>query len=161
MIPRHLIVSDLTPFLGPGDVDHDEVLDLTMAALLEDNALLERSRLVSRQFVSARTFTWLGSESDICVNITITEFASPEQSILSVEDLRDRLQAAAIAVGTDPFSVTASYRNDPPESVLTVMSEHVGSLQMVIVIEGDVHAAVANRVGHAQAQLLRSMKQSG
>jgi hypothetical protein len=162
MIPHRCIVRDFDRWFGAGEIDIDESLDLTGASMLEDNALLERSRLVSRQFLSARTITWQHHSGDCTVSSTLTEFSSPAQARLSVEDLHQTLRAAAADIVEHGARLAAVFPEDDDEARITIGSTPYANLQIVIVCEGNAELGAVVGLLAAQVQLLAdSMDQFG
>jgi hypothetical protein len=153
VIPHRLLLQDLAPIVGEGELDRDESLDLVGASLLEDNPVLERSRLVTRRFQHARILTWVcADERSSVVSITITEFDSPTQAAMSCRELVETLTAADGVITRRSSGTLAAFAD--PDDPLQILTGPVGPVQIVVVGTGDVTLSQLDAVFDSQRTLL-------
>ncbi len=132
MIAFAALLDTVEDLLPAARIDIDESLDLSRAALEEDDPVLERSRLATRGFVHGRHRRWVVADQGLVVSVTVHQFGSAEQAVLSVADLRERLRAAAV---TDLRS-TARYFDaqyaDEDGSTLACVSRTTSAFQVIV-----------------------------
>ncbi len=157
MIPYAYIVRDFSAWLGPGNTDVDESLDLTAAALEEDDAVMERSRLLTRGFKHGRTVRWI-SDDGVVISLTVHELASITEAQLSVADHRETLRAAAALIEVVTSDHVAARMNDEGDE-LFVLSHAVGQFHVVLAtrgLAGQIQASALQQIADRQADLLAS-----
>jgi hypothetical protein len=140
---------------GSGDIEVDESLDLSGASLLEDNPLLERSRLASREFVHCRIVTWHATDEQRSINLTATEFRTPQQAEFSLLDLHDRLLAASGTIRDTVGQLAVTFPATDDEQNMTVLSRTANATQVVVVATGWIELHQLEAVLDAQTELLR------
>jgi hypothetical protein len=115
MIPHRAMLREIATVsetFSDATVDADEALDLTSAALEEDDPVMERARLATRGFIHGRTIRWIVG-SDTVLSLTVHELGSSDEAILSVADHREALRAACARLNpTNSFSVTGELDDD-------------------------------------------------
>jgi hypothetical protein len=154
VIPHRLVFRDLAPIVGDGDVDRDESLDLVATSLLEDNPVLERSRLVTRGFQHARIFTWVcADERSSVVSITVTEFESAAQATMSNREVVETLTAADGVITPRASGTLAAFTD--PDDPLQIVTGSVGAIQFVVVGTGDITRPQLEAIVEGQRQLLQ------
>ncbi len=132
MIPFSALVEAVDDVLPGAQIDVDESLDLAAAALEEDDPVLERSRLATRGFLHGRHRRWEVAETGTVLSMTVHEFSSTEEAVLSVADLRERLRAAAVTdLRSTRVSVDAQY-TDEDGSALACVSRATGEYQVIV-----------------------------
>ncbi len=136
MIAFAALLNSISDLLPGAVIDIDDSLTLAEAALEEDDPVLERARLATRGFVHGRHRRWVadakGVGGPIVVSLTVHEFATVQQAVLSVADLRERLRAAAVTdLRSTPNSIEAVYP-DEDGAALACVSRTTGPFQVVI-----------------------------
>jgi hypothetical protein len=120
MIPYAHILRDFSPWFGEGQIDADDSLDLTAAALEEDDAVMERARLATRGFQHGRTVRWV-SNDDVVISLSVYLLKSPTEALLSVADHRETFRAGGAHTSVaSPTTVIATMDDEGDQ--LTVFS---------------------------------------
>ncbi len=133
MIPHAVMFRDLRNVhrsLADAEIDVDETLDLTAAALEEDDPQMEQARLATRGFRYGHTIRWIVASS--VVSLTVHELASPADAILSVADHRETLRAATAILEMVSPSIVSGYMIDGIE-VIRVHSSATGAFHVTVV----------------------------
>jgi hypothetical protein len=132
MIPFAVLVNSIRDLLPGAEIDVDDSLSLAEAALEEDDPVLERARLATRGFVHGRHRRWVVADQGQVLSMTVHEFGSQEQAVLSVADLRERLRAAAVTgLRSTAWSVDAQY-TDEDDSAMACVSRTTGPFQVIV-----------------------------
>ncbi len=156
MIPYALILRDFSSWFGEGQIDVDESLDLTAASLEEDDAAMERARLVTRGFLHGRTVRWVG-DIGVIVSISVYELNSPMEAQLSVADHRETMHAAgALTESVSATTVIARLPDDDDELVL--VSHAHGGFHMTLLTRADPQAIATSAllsIAETQCALLK------
>jgi hypothetical protein len=161
VIPSRFIVRAVDALFQPGidadvqiEVDADESLDVTAAALEAEDPVLERSRLVSRQFTHGRHRRWVVDHHGMAtvVSLTIHEFSSAEQAAFSLADLREQFRAAAIGdLRVDRECLHCVYLDDEPGFAFACASQATG-LHHVLVVVRFPRAQTGDEAGRLMAR---------
>jgi hypothetical protein len=163
MIPHAAIFRDVhrvDPVFVDAVIDADESLDLTAAALEEDDPVLERSRLVTRGFRHGRTIRWITrTDQPIVVSLTVHELASTSEALLSVADHFETLRAAAAILESPTTTLVSGYMDDS-DSRLHIQSEAVSHFHITIAATfrpGQLDVARFRAVANSQRELLSGL----
>jgi hypothetical protein len=159
MIPHNALfreINTLAEVFEGAVVDVDETLDLTAAALEEDDPAMERARLATRGFIHGRTIRWM-IRVDTVLSLTVHELRSADEAILSVADHREALRAAcARLTSIHTSSVTGELDDD--NQVILIASSAFLHFHIAVVCRtnpGLIRADTIQRCAQAQCDLLK------
>ncbi len=167
MIPRSHILSTqrIEQILSIAKLERDgevESLDLTAAALLEPDAMMERSRLASRGFVHGRAGRWETADGDV-VTITVHQVADEQQARFANDDVHETLRAARATIhrrGSTSF--TATLTDDGADSIICSVA---GGAFHTVIVTGSLTATFAlapiERLAAEQSRLLLDVEGDG
>jgi hypothetical protein len=147
VIPYAHMVRDFSTWFGEGDLEADDSLDLTAAALEEDDAVMERARLATRGFQHGRAVRWV-SHDDIVISLSVYLLRSSTEALLSVADHRETMTAAgAVMLLSTSSTVIASFDDEGDQ------------LQLISVAVGDHHITLMSRAapGLVDVETLRQI----
>jgi hypothetical protein len=156
MIPHAHILRDFSSWFGEGQIDVDESLDLTAASLEEDDAVMERARLVTRGYAHGRTVRWI-AEIDVIISISVYELTSALEAQLSVADHRETMRAAGAFTETaSAVTVIARLQDDGDE--LALISQAHGPFHVTLLTRAapqSVSTSTLLAISDAQSALLK------